>query len=142
MCFPGQAEFVGGKETDGQQNSGGKDHQPNNGLYRLFRLYAVTFHKACLFEHQPDYHDGNRHRALTREHHHPSKDPLAALLSDHLVDIGNKAVDIPRDVIQARPRGTQQDKHGRKQQGGNLNMRNVDREQKRQHAKYTAVREA
>lgn len=142
MRLAGELELIGSEEAHRQQGCRREDHQAYNRPQRAFRLCAAALHRAGLLQDQANNHDGDRHGAFAGQDHHPGKNPFAALLRHHLVNIRNEAVDIPRYVIEACSGGAQQDKDRREQQRGHLGFGQVDRKQEHQHEEYPAVREA
>ncbi|MPN26053.1 hypothetical protein SDC9_173475 [bioreactor metagenome] len=105
--FASEFEFVGRVETHRQQRRGGKDHQSDNSVERAFRLCAAAFYKARLFQHHADKQNSDCHGTFAGEYHNACKNPFTALLGNHFVDIRNKAVDIPWDIVKAGTRHTE-----------------------------------
>ena len=127
MRLAGELKLVCSEETHRQKRRGGKNHQADNGPQRAFRLCATAFHETGLLQHQTNNHEGKSHGTFAGQDHHTGKNPFAALLRHHLVDIRNEAVDIPRNVVKAGAGGTQQDKDRREQQRRHLRFGKVDR---------------
>ncbi len=85
----------------GEYRHGANAENRQNGVAHAFSLHRLAGNEARKLQHNANKHDRTGLRRLAGQRHDAGKNAFTTLAGDHLINVGDVGVDIPRHVVDA-----------------------------------------